>query len=51
MEAMTMGYKVSSPSLLKSVKAGDTVEFTIDTDKRVITKIGKAQSSVPRKER
>jgi Cu/Ag efflux protein CusF len=49
MEAMTMGYKVSSPSLLKSVKAGDTVEFTIDTDKRVITKIGKAQSSVPRK--
>jgi Cu/Ag efflux protein CusF/cytochrome c553 len=51
MEAMTMGYKVSSPSLLKSVKAGDTVEFTIDTAKRVITKIGKAQSSVPRKER
>jgi Cu/Ag efflux protein CusF len=51
MDAMTMGYKVSSPSLLKSVKAGDTVEFTIDTDKRVITKIGKAQSSVPRKER
>jgi Cu/Ag efflux protein CusF len=51
MESMTMGYKVSSPSLLKSVKAGDTVEFTIDTDKRVITKIGKAQSSVPRKER
>jgi Cu/Ag efflux protein CusF len=49
MEAMTMGYKVASPSLLKSVKAGDTVEFTIDTDKRVITKIGKAQSSVPGK--
>ncbi len=49
MEAMTMGYKVSSPSLLKSVKAGDTVEFTIDTEKRVITKIGKAQSSIPRK--
>ena len=43
MEAMTMGYKVSSPSLLKSVKRGDTVQFTIDTDKRVITKIAKAQ--------
>jgi Cu/Ag efflux protein CusF len=49
MEAMTMGYKVSSPSLLKSVKPGDTVEFSLDTDKRVITKIDKAQSSVPRK--
>jgi Cu/Ag efflux protein CusF len=43
MEAMTMGYKVSSPSLLKSVKPGDTVQFTVDTDKRVITKIAKAQ--------
>jgi Cu/Ag efflux protein CusF len=49
MQAMTMGYKVSSPSLLKSVKAGDTVKFTIDTEKHVITKIDKAQSSVPRK--
>jgi Cu/Ag efflux protein CusF len=49
MEAMTMGYKVSSPSMLTSVKAGDKVEFTIDTDKRVITKIGKAQSALPRK--
>jgi Cu/Ag efflux protein CusF len=49
MEAMTMGYKVSSPSLLKSVKPGDTVEFSLDTDKRVITKIDKDQSSVPRK--
>jgi Cu/Ag efflux protein CusF len=43
MEAMTMVYKVSSPSLLKAMKPGDTVEFTIDTDKRVITKIAKAQ--------
>lgn len=43
MEAMTMGYKVSSLSLLKAVKPGDTVNFTIDTDKRVITKIAKAQ--------
>jgi len=49
MDAMTMGYKVSAPSLLKSIKPGDTVEFTIDTEKRVITRIGKAQSSVPRK--
>ena len=43
MEAMTMGYKVSSPALLKSVKPGDTVQFTVDTDKRVITKIARAQ--------
>jgi plastocyanin len=38
-----MGYKVSSPALLKSVKPGDTVRFTLDTDKGVITKIAKAQ--------
>jgi Cu/Ag efflux protein CusF len=49
MESMTMGYKVSSSSMLTSVKAGDKVEFTIDTDKRVITKIGKTQSALPRK--
>lgn len=49
MEAMTMGYKVSSPSLLKAVKPGDTVQFTIDTDKRVITKLTKAQSASQRK--
>jgi Cu/Ag efflux protein CusF len=42
MEAMTMGYKVSLPSLLKAVKPGDNVQFTIDTDKRVITRIVKA---------
>lgn len=42
MDAMTMGYKVSSPALLKSVKPGDKVRFTIDTDRRVITKIIKA---------
>ena len=39
MDAMTMGYKVSSASLLKGLTAGDQVEFTIDTTKRVITKI------------
>ena len=43
MDAMTMGYKVSSPSMLKTVKPGDNVQFTIDTEKRVITKIVKAQ--------
>jgi Cu/Ag efflux protein CusF len=39
MEAMTMGYKVNPPSLLKTVKAGDKVRFTIDTEARVITKL------------
>ena len=48
MDAMTMGYKVSSSSLLKAVKPGDTVQFTIDTDKRVITKIAKAQTAIDR---
>jgi Cu/Ag efflux protein CusF len=43
MEAMTMGYKVSSPSLLKSVKPGDRVQFTIDIERRLITKIAKAR--------
>jgi mono/diheme cytochrome c family protein len=39
MEAMTMGYKITPPSLLNSVKAGDKVRFTIDTEARAITKI------------
>lgn len=39
MEAMTMGFKVNSPALLKPVKPGDRVRFTVDTDKRAITKI------------
>ena len=41
MEAMTMGYKITPPSLLNSVKAGDKVRFTIDTEARAITKIDK----------
>jgi Cu/Ag efflux protein CusF len=41
MEAMTMGYKVQSLSLLDSVKPGDKVRFTIDTDARAITKLDK----------
>jgi len=43
MDAMTMGYKVSSPALLNAVKAGDRVRFTIDTERRVIIKIVKSQ--------
>ena len=44
MDAMTMGYKVNPTSLLKTVKAGDKVRFTIDTDKRAITKIEKLKN-------
>ena len=44
MDAMTMGYKVNPTSLLKTIKPGDTVRFTIDTDKRVITKIEKLKN-------
>jgi len=39
MEAMTMRYKTHPTSLLNSVKPGDKVRFTIDTDARAITKI------------
>jgi Cu/Ag efflux protein CusF len=39
MDAMTMGYKVAPASLLKTVKTGDRIRFTIDTDKHAITKI------------
>jgi Cu/Ag efflux protein CusF len=44
MDAMTMGYKVSPQSLLKGVKPGDKVRFTIDTEKRAITKIEKLKN-------
>jgi|SRR5687767_3764264 Cu/Ag efflux protein CusF len=47
MDAMTMGYKVSPLSLLKTVKPGDSVRFTIDTEKRVITKIAKTPPDKP----
>jgi Cu/Ag efflux protein CusF len=43
MDAMTMGYKVSSRALLKGIKAGDKIRFTLDTDKRSITKIVKVK--------
>jgi len=41
MDAMTMGYKVSSLALLKGLRSGDRVEFTLDTAQRVVTKIDK----------
>ena len=41
MQAMTMVYKVNPPSLLKPLKAGDTVRFTIDTGAKAIVKIEK----------
>jgi Cu/Ag efflux protein CusF len=44
MDAMTMGYKLSSRSLLQRVKPGDKVRFTIDTEKRAITKIEKLKN-------
>ena len=44
MDAMTMGYKVNPTSVLKTVKTGDKVRFTIDTNRRVITKIEKLKN-------
>lgn len=44
MDAMTMGYKVTPNSLLKTVKSGDKVRFTIDTNKHAITKIEKLKN-------
>ena len=41
MGPMTMGYKINPPSLLSSVKPGDKVRFTIDTEASAITKIDK----------
>jgi mono/diheme cytochrome c family protein len=41
MGPMTMGYKVNPPSLLKRLKAGDTVRFTIDTEQKAIVQIEK----------
>jgi mono/diheme cytochrome c family protein len=41
MGPMTMGYKVSPPSLLKPLKAGDSVRFTIDTGEKAIVKLEK----------
>jgi Cu/Ag efflux protein CusF len=49
MDAMIMGYKVSSPALMKAVKPGDAVQFTIDTEKQLITEISKSQAPLDRK--
>ena len=41
MEPMTMGYKITPASLMKTVAPGDKVRFTIDTEARAVTKIQK----------
>lgn len=41
MDAMTMGYRVESPSLLDGLKPGDPVRFTIEVQKKTIVKIEK----------
>jgi mono/diheme cytochrome c family protein len=41
MGPMTMGYKVSPASLLKPLKAGDSVRFTIDIEAKAIVTIEK----------
>jgi Cu(I)/Ag(I) efflux system protein CusF len=43
MDAMTMGYKVTPPSLIDTVKPGDKVRFTIDTAAKTITKIDRVE--------
>ena len=43
MEPMTMGYKINPPALLNSVKPGDKVRFTIDTEAKEITKIDRLE--------
>ena len=39
MDAMTMGFRVDSPTLLEDVKAGDNIRFTIDPQKNAIVKV------------
>ena len=41
MDAMTMGYRVEPASLLGTVKAGDAIRFTIDTQQKAIVTIEK----------
>ena len=41
MDSMTMGYQVEPPSLLKELKSGDKIRFTIDVPKKTIVKIEK----------
>ena len=44
MGPMTMGYKVTPPSLLDRLKAGDTVRFTIDPAQKAIVAIEKLKN-------
>ncbi|MFQ5847808.1 MAG: c-type cytochrome [Candidatus Methylomirabilales bacterium] len=44
MGAMTMGYPVRSPDLLKGLEKGDRIQFTIDAEKEVIIKITPVKS-------
>lgn len=41
MDAMTMGYQVSPPSLTEGIQPGDAVRFTLDTQKKAIVTIEK----------
>jgi len=43
MDAMTMGYKLETRSQMHGLTTGDVVNFTIDTNKLIITKITKAK--------
>ena len=45
MDAMTMGYRVADPSMLKGVKAGDHVTFDVEGTEGnyTVTKIQKAK--------
>jgi Cu/Ag efflux protein CusF len=41
MDAMTMGYQVNPPSLIKGLKSGDKIRFTIDVQRKTIIRIDK----------
>jgi Cu/Ag efflux protein CusF len=41
MDAMTMGFRVASPSLLDGLKAGDSIRFTIGAQEKAIVQIEK----------
>jgi Cu/Ag efflux protein CusF len=41
MDAMTMGYQVNPPALIKGLKSGDKIRFTIDVQKKTIIRIDK----------
>ena len=43
MDAMTMGYRIEPSSLLEGVKVGDSVRFTINTQRKAIIKLEKLQ--------